>query len=459
MNIRARITLTFFFIVIIVLTAVSLSIYILSANYRTEDFYRRLKNRAINTAKILVEVEEVNAELLRRIERNNPASLPDQYIAIFDQTDNSVYTSETKSPIPIDTALLSKIRAQNEIKREHETFEIVGFTFSHESSEYLIVAAAIDVYGKDALRNLRNTLITIFSFSAVLVLILGWLYAGRVLSPISRLVNEVGKITEENLDRRLPEANSDDELGKLASTFNKMLSRLQGAFVAQKTFIANASHEVKTPITVMAGEIEVTLLHDRDKSYYAKILRSVLHGLRGLNRLSTQLLVLAQTSSDSPQRNISRIRIDDVLWEAKEEAERFHQDYIINFQLDMELNESALTVNGDHQLLRVAFMNLIDNACKYSNDNTVDVKLIVHDTDNIEISFSNSGPGISPEVAEKIFDPFFRASDADRNIKGFGIGLSLARRIIQLHNGNLQLTSDHNTLTTFTVLIPTAVHI
>ncbi|RAW01549.1 sensor histidine kinase [Pseudochryseolinea flava] len=455
MNIRARITIIFFSIVLIILTAFSFSIYFLSASYRTEDFYRRLKNRAINTAKILVEVEEVNADLLRRIERNNPASLPEQYIAIYDAGHNLIYSSEIKSPIQIDSTLLQQSRSRSEVKFEHESHEVVCFSFKHDSIDYIIVAVALDVYGRNALQNLRVTLITIFAISAVLVLILGWMYAGKILSPLSRLVDEVGKITEKNLDQRLNEGKVHDELGKLASTFNKMLSRLQSAFLAQKTFIANASHEIKTPITVMAGEIEVTLLHDREKSYYEKILRSVLQGLRGLNRLSTQLLVLAQTSSDEPQRNISKIRIDDVLWEAKEEAQRFHHDYSIDFQLDMDLDESSLTVNGDHQLLRVAFMNLIDNACKYSDNKTVNVNLQLRNNNKIEISFANSGAGIPADVADRIFDPFFRASSADKNIKGFGIGLSLARRIIHLHDGNIQVSSGPQELTTFTILLPT----
>jgi signal transduction histidine kinase len=454
MNIRTRITLLFFSIVIVVLTAVSLSIYLLSSNYRKEDFFRRLKNRAINTAKILVEVKEVNAELLRRLEQNNPASLPNQYIVIYDSAYQILYSSENKQVIPVDAMLFANIRAQKEIKFVVNHSEAIGFTFKDGTSTYVIVAAANDVYGNDALGNLRNTLIIIFFVSIVLVSIIGWFYAGRVLQPISRLVREVSEITEENLSRRLDEGNGQDELGKLANTFNKILERLQDAFVAQKTFIANASHEVKTPITVMAGEIEVTLLHDREKNYYIKILRSVLRGLRGLNRLSTQLLVLAQTSSDNPQKNNALLRIDDVLWDAKEESARFHHDYTISIQLDLHSNDESLSVHGDHQLLKIAFMNLIDNGCKYSDNNKVNVELKVANESSIEITFSNSGSPIPQEVAEKIFDPFFRSTEPGKNVQGFGIGLSLAKRIVELHNGHISLQTNQNQLTTFIVSLP-----
>jgi signal transduction histidine kinase len=453
MNIRSRITVIFFLIVIVVLTAISLSIYLLSANYRKIDFYRRLKNRAINTAKILVEIEEVNAELLQRLERNNPASLSSQYIVIYNYKNEILYQSDSNAPISIDTTLLNKIRIDKEIEFSKGDYEALGFLFTEQYDRYTVVGAAIDVYGSDALDNLRNTLIATFFISIFLVSLIGWFYAGRVLKPISKIVDEVGAITEENLSRRLAVYKENDELGKLATTFNKMLQRLQNAFASQKTFIANASHEIKTPITVMAGEIEVTLLHDRDKEYYIKILRSVHQGLRGLNRLSTQLLILAQTSSDNPQRNLYNLRIDDIVWEAKEELQRFHPEYVIDIQFMAELNHDALSVNGDPQLLKIALMNLIDNGCKYSDNKTVEVKLLTK-PEFIQMDFLNTGPGIETEMIEKIFNPFFRATSADKRIKGFGIGLSLADRIVHLHGGQISVDSKPHHQTKFTVLLP-----
>src|SRR5690349_1659419 len=116
MNIRTRLTLIFFTIVIIVLTAISASIYVVSSNFRKEDFFRRLRNRAVNTAKLLVEVEEVNADLLRRMEQNNPASLPNQYIVIFDQKGKELYRSENTERFPVDDLLLTRIRAKENVE-------------------------------------------------------------------------------------------------------------------------------------------------------------------------------------------------------------------------------------------------------------------------------------------------------------------------------------------------------
>lgn len=452
MNIRTKLTVTFFMTVIIVLTMISVAIYFFSSNYREVDFYRRLKNRAINTAKVLMEVEEVNAELLRRMEQNNPASLPSQFIIIYNYKNEELYSSEGTRPIMIDTTLLNRIRLNGEINYREGSFEILGFLFTDKYDRFTVVAAAKDVYGLDALKNLRNVLVTTFGISAVIVSILGWIYAGRVLSPISRIVNEVSVITEANLNKRLDEGNQNDELNKLASTFNQMLERLQAAFAAQRSFIANASHEIKTPITIMSGEIEVALLHDRDRDHYMNVMRSVLGGLKGLNMLSSQLLLLAQTSTDQPGRNFALIRIDDILWEMKEELLKAHPDYKIDILFDLDLKHESLLIYGDEQLVKVAVLNLLDNGCKYSDDHSVFVNLNSKAPNYIGIDFLNNGPGIDPDSINKIFAPFYRG--LNKKAKGFGIGLSLVKQIVKLHDGKVDVDSIQQQQTRFTITFP-----
>jgi signal transduction histidine kinase len=453
MNIRAKLTVIFFGIVIVVLTAISLSIYYFSSNYRETDFYRRLRNRAINTAKVLVEVEEVNAELLRRMERNNPASLPNQYIVIYNYKNEVLYSSEGKDVIQADTTLLNNIRLQKEIKFKSLDYELLGFLYTEGYERYTVIAGATDVYGRDALNNLRNVLIITFGISMIFVSILGWFFAGKVLSPISKIVNDVDKITAVNLSQRLEEGNKKDELGKLAATFNKMLERLQAAFSAQKNFIANASHEIKTPITIMKAEVDVALLQEREKSQYVKVLQSVVGGLQGLNKLSTQLLLLAQTSAEESAASFSMIRIDDILWEMKEELLRAFPEYEVAIDFDLKVNDQLLQIRGDEQLVKAAILNLMDNACKYSDDKKVIISLHTRDKSSIIIKFINNGPGIEPDSLSRIFEPFYRGP-AGKKVKGFGIGLSLVSRIVKIHGGLITVDSVPFQKTIFTIELP-----
>ena len=362
MKIRTKLALNFFILVILVVSVVSFFIYFFSANYRQVDFYRRLRNRATNTAVVLIEIKQIDADLLKRMEQENPANLPNQFVKIYDENKRELYSSDVDNIIPFDNSFLEKVREEGEISLSKKGYEVLGFYFEGRNQNLLIVAGARDVYGLDALRNLRNIILITFSISLVLVSIFGWIFSGRVLKPISKIIKEVDSITAASLDQRLNEGNRKDELSKLAQTFNRMLSRIEAAFLAQKNFIANASHELKTPFTVMAGQIEVTLLQNRDNEYYIKILRSILDGIRRFNKLSTQLLLMAQTSAELPQKRFSVLRVDDFLWEAKQELEVMHKDYIIEILFDLHLTEDLLTIKGDELLLKVLIINLMDNA-------------------------------------------------------------------------------------------------
>jgi len=453
MNIRTKLTLIFFSIVIVVLTLICFSIYFFSENYRKEDFNRRLKNRAINTAKILTEVKEVNADLLKRMERNNPASLPSQFIVIYNNRNDVLYSSDAPSPVAIDSALLNKIRRQSELNYSEGKFEVLGFMLADRLDRFTVVAAAVDVYGVEALQNLRDILIVTVASSMILVGILGWFFSGRMLAPISRIVDQVSAITEVNLNQRLDQGNEKDELSRLAQTFNRMLERLQAAFTSQKNFIANASHEIKTPLTVMTTEIEVTLLQGRTPAHYIKVLQSILGGIKGLNRLSTQLLQLAQASADYPDKHFVPLRIDDIIWEVKEELTRVHPHYDIVIDFDLKLDTDSLMIDGDEQLLKVALFNLMDNGCKFSDNHRLLVRLDPDGRSVLTLRFVNSGQGIEAGQLQKIFEPFYRGKNYQK-VKGSGIGLSLVSRIAQLHKGSVTVNSIPHHMTEFRLRLP-----
>lgn len=453
MNIRTRLALLFFALVAIVVTIFSVSIYFFFADYRHDDFYRRLKNRAMNTVMVLVEFEEIDAGLLKKMERDNPANLPMQFVSVYDNSFTELYTSDALMVVRPEKIFLQRVLEEGEARFQRSGYEVLAFRFEDGTNRLIIVAGAIDSYGKDAIEDLRAIILVTFFFSLGIASVFGWIYSARVMAPVSKIVREVDNITAANLNQRLDEGSRKDELGKLAQTFNRMLSRLEAAFLAQKNFIANASHELKTPFTVMAGEIEVTLLHPREKEYYVRILHSVLEGIRRFNKLSTQLLLLAQTSSDAPQKRFSVLRIDDILWDAKTELERLHPEYIIDIHFATEVHHDTLLINGDDQLLTVLAMNLMDNGCKYGDNNSVSVTLEITRKGSISIIFQNSGDGINEKDLQEIFTPFFRGN-SNKKVKGFGIGLSLADKIVKLHNGGIHVTSVSGISTRFIVSLP-----
>ena len=454
MNIRSRLTILFIVIVAVIIVLSSAAIYFFSADYRKDDFYNRLLNKGNNTAKLLIEVEEVDAGLLRRIERDNPVSLPNEKIIIYDYHNDVIFSTDEDHIIDVDQELLNRVRLENEIRFRQNEYEVVGFLYAGQYDRFVVIVAATDIYGFNKLRNLRTILLIVFGASIVLVSLSGWFYSRRALNPISKVVNQVSEISITNLDLRVDEGNGKDEIAQMAKTFNDMLSRLESSFVTQKNFIANASHELRTPLTAITGQLEVTLLNARTNDEYEKVITSVLEDIRHLSKLSNKLLLLAQASSESRDRKMNELRIDELLWQVKEELTKHNPSYTITIDLDPNLDdESKLTIKGDEQLMKAALSNIIENGCKYSEDKTTAI-LVKHMRRSISIEFSDKGIGIPDEDLANIFEPFHRGRNT-QNIKGHGIGLSMAERIIRLHRGNIEATSKINAGTSFLATLPT----
>ncbi len=453
MQIRQRLTYQFILVVALILFLSSLAIYYFSADYRKEDFYTRLFNKATSTAKLLIELEEVDVSLLRKIETDNPTSLPDEKILIFDEHEELLYSSDKENVLRITPAMLGKIREGDELRYVQDKYEVLGFLFSDKSDHFVVLAAAIDIYGLKKLKNLRTVLLTVFGVSIILVFLSGWIYAGRALQPISKVIDQVDDITITSLNLRVAEGSENDEISKLARTFNNMLGRLETAFKMQRTFIANASHELRTPLTTITGQLEVTLMNERSKEEYKHIMISVLEDIQNLNNVSNRLLLLAQASSEAMATDFKAVRIDDMIWQVVSDIRRRNPDYKIQVSLDPGFrDENQLTITGNEFLMRTAFINVIDNGCKYAPDHQVFVSITPR-RHQIILKFKDEGIGIDPQDLAHIFEPFYRGKNAIAT-KGHGIGLSLVERIIKLHEGTIEISSVPQKGTVLTMTMP-----
>ncbi len=454
MEIRKKLTYLFVGIVALILLFSSLAIYYFSADHREEDFYNRLHNKGQNTAKLLLEVEEVDAALLQKIEAGSPQSLHEEKLVIYNYKDEILYSSDDSTELTITSDILNKIRLEDEIRYIDKGHEVLGFMFLDTYDRFVVIAAAKDVYGFRKISNLRLILIIVFAGGVVIATLLGWVYAGRALNPISKVVSEVEQISIANLDRRIDEGNSQDEIARLAATFNKMLSRLEKAFTMQKNFIANASHELRTPLTAISGQLEVMLMKDRTSDEYRQTMISVFEDIKNLNTTSNRLLLLAQASSEIARKDIKPVRIDEVAWLARAEVLKRDNKYSIDIVPDSTIDDEAkLKVNCNEQLLKTAIINLMDNGCKYSDNHHVRLD-ISFAQNQVRLKFSDHGIGIPPEDIKRIFEPFHRAGNAI-TYKGHGIGLSLVARIAELHEGVISVESEPGKGTVFTFILVT----
>jgi len=432
----------------------SIAIFLSSANFRSEDFYNRLMDKARSTANLLFNTDGVDANRILRIENNSPVFVQNEKIIILNFKNDTVYNSDENSDIVIKNNYLDRVRMGYNIGYKQDPYTVLGTLYYTKYDRFVIIAAAIDAEGSAHLEKLKIILIIVCLISLLLFFIAGWFYSGRALKPISDVVKKVEDISITSLNLRVLEGNGTDEIGRLAKTFNKMLERLETSFGMQKNFIANASHELRTPLTSINGQLEVLMMKDRSTAEYKSALGSVLDDIKSLIDLSNRLLMIARTSAEDPVHFNKKIRIDEILWQVQEEITRFNKGYRINISMDDSLTDSdQMIVVGDDSLLKIAVSNLIDNACKYSSDHTVDIRFR-HIEKFIEVVFEDRGIGISEGDHQKIFEPFYRGANTI-SFSGTGIGLPLVDQIIKNHNGTVKLVSQIGKGTVVTVLLPT----
>lgn len=455
MQIRTRLTLQFLLLGGLIMIIASAATYYSSATFRKDDFYNRLTNRAWSVTKMFIDTYDHDAEMVKRMERNNPLRLHNEKITVLDFRNEILYTSDVDGEIEIRNDVLERVRLSERVKYRQGEYEVLGVLYTSVNSRFVVIAAATDTDGFSHLNMLRIIMIVVSFVSLILFFIAGWFYSGRAMKPISNMVKEVDDISITSLNLRVPEGNGTDEIGRLAKTFNKMLERLEISFSMQKNFIANASHELRTPLTSINGQLEVLMMKDRSTEEYKSSLASVLDDIRSLINLSNRLLLIARTSAEGPVNFSNKIRLDEILWQSRDEMKKFNDDYRINISMDELLTDSdQMIVTGDEFLIKTAVSNIIENACKYSPDHTVDIK-IQHPGEWIEVVFKDSGIGISEEDIVKVFEPFYRGANA-HSASGSGIGLPLVSQIIKNHNGEIKLTSFLGKGTTVTIKLPSA---
>lgn len=452
MQIRQKLTYQFVSIVIIILVLFSGAVYYFSASYRKKDLYDRLKSRAVSVANLLIDIDEVDSVLLRKIEKDNPLSLPAEKIIVYNYTNEILFSTDNENTFKISPGLLDQIRLEDQIRFLQDKYEMFGILYTSKYDRFVVVAGAIDVYGLKKLTHLRTILLTGFGVCIVIIFVAGSIYSKKALLPISKVIKQVNKINASSMELRVDEGNKKDEIARLARTFNSMLDRLVYAITVQKSFIANASHELRTPLTSISGQLEVLLMQNRSQEYYKENIISVLDDVKNLNLMANRLLLLMQASAESSEVSFSQVRIDEILWQAKIDSTCNTDQYKVRIAFDHELNENNLTVFGSEQLIRSAIINLIDNGCKYSTPHLVKIYLTIQNG-RPSIVFSDKGIGIPANDLLSVYEPFFRGQNTTQII-GHGIGLSLVQKIMQLHKGDITIQSEVNKGTIVTISFP-----
>jgi len=291
--------------------------------------------------------------------------------------------------------------------------------------------------------------------SSILLFVLagagGWFLAGRTLRPVERIADIARGIGESDLSRRI-DVETDDELGRLAQTLNGMIARLEEAFIKQRQFVADASHELRTPLAVIRAESSLVLEKPRDQEQYQHSLELVSQEVDYMSEIVGKLLILARSDAGSEQLTVQDIDLAGLLAELGQDLEALAQEkgLALRFgQLD------PLTVRGDRVRLRQLFMNLLDNALRYTPTGGSITGSLVRKDDVAVVSIGDTGIGIPAEHLPFIFDRFYRVDKVRTGGEGgTGLGLSIATSIAKMHGGSIEAESRVGAGTIFRVRLP-----
>lgn len=454
---KFRITIFFTAIVFAILSIVCISIYYFAYENRVHNAKIRLTNRATTTARLLSQDDIFSEDLIQRIDTATSQAMTDKTIQAYDYNGILIYeyADEPADTFALSPAMLEAAKKSNKIYFMIDDRDAVACHFTEGDTPMILIAASSDPQGHDHLEQLRFILAGCFFGALIITIASGYFFSQRLLRPVRKIADDINEITAQNLTKRIKSTGRNDEWDYLAQTLNVLLDRLEESFDTQGRFISNASHELSTPLTSIFSQLEVSLQKERDADAYRKVMQSVLEDVHHLNKLTQTLLQFAKASGTSAGLDIYLIRIDEILLRMPGEMSKVHADYHVKISFeDLPTEEERLLVFGNEGLVFSAIRNIVLNACKYSEDHTALLELSVTG-DMIIVKVADHGKGIPTEKLDKIFQPFFRAEE-NRGEPGFGLGLSLAARIVKLHRGEIKVISKPDKGTSFSIILPVA---
>jgi two-component system, OmpR family, heavy metal sensor histidine kinase CusS len=279
----------------------------------------------------------------------------------------------------------------------------------------------------------------------------GWWLMRKTFAPVAALTEAAARIHAENLHEQLPRSGNGDEIDRLTEVFNTMIARLDQAFARIRDFTLHASHELKTPLTIMRGQIE-TGLADETSTSQREFLLSQIEEIDRLTRIIDSLSLLTKADAGLIALNRETVRLDHLVRESYEDARILGDASRLRVVLD---KCEDLAVTADRNRLRQLLLNLIDNAIKYSFVDGLVTMTLQRVDGCAEMKIINSGLGMSVEEQKHAFEPFFRGDTShNRAIDGCGLGLSICKWIVSAHGGTIEIDSEPHRDTTLTVRLP-----
>ncbi len=469
---RAKLTLWYTGVLALVLIAFAAATYIYfvrASAQKTDDALMDSSDLVVASLKSeLSEGKERGAQTVREVV--NDFRFRDREVVVFDENRRVVASSEPREqerspgtwPAAESFANLSGLtsglgRACSTLPIGHG-IRFCGVALQSTSGNFLIVTAKSLFEEKETLEQVQTAFGIAIPIALVLASLGGFLLAKRSLAPVAEMGNRAARISANNLHERLPVKSEQDEVGRLAVIINDLLSRLDLSFEQQRRFMADASHELRTPLSSVLGEAEVALSRPhRNEEEYRQSLNAVYNEGTRMSRIVADLLSLAR--ADSGQFPIKQVdcSLGPLIEECVKALKRLAEKRGVALSFTPPATE--IVVKGDAELLRRLFMNLLDNAIKYTMSGGTVSAILTQDQSECIFTISDTGPGIAAEAQPHIFERFYREDkvrqrSTDSDGGGAGLGLSISQWIANLHGGRVTLEESSARGSVFSIRLP-----
>lgn len=452
LSIRARLTLWYTAVLSLVLAASAAGFYVVQWRLRLAQLDAELARTSALVAHLVpIELDEGQGLPAAAREALEDVQVPGRSVAVFDAVGAHLSGGWEGLP-PMGSAGLGETDGARTVDTSGGAFRLHSTRQQHGGVTYVVGTAESLAPVEEELRVLRRTLLAGVLFALVLAAGGGWWIARQALRPVTEMATQASRISDRTPGRRLTADNPGDELGRLAGAFNDLLTRLESALSAQRRFMADASHELRTPVSVARTAAEVALSRERrSEDEYRDCLDVVAAQTRRLARIVEDLFTLARADAAALPVELRPLYLDELVAECVKAAR------VLAAPAGVRVDEDGprdLEARGDERMLRQMLMNLLDNAVRHTPAGggvRVDVRA---SPETFEVAVTDGGPGIPEAEHERIFERFVRLDPARPSSEGAGLGLPIARAIAAAHGGTLVLARSDPSGSTFVVRLP-----
>ncbi|MBS7256574.1 sensor histidine kinase [Flavobacterium branchiicola] len=449
MKIRNRFTLISSLTFSVVFVIASLITYFSFYRYSEKIVYNELQKTCLLTGIFYLEKDELPENQHLIIGQQFRENSLEIVTRVYNKKNQIVYGDKTLDA-NINPERLDYIRKNRKLNFKSKHHFYFGSFYHDNQGDFVVFVKKNDTEFKSMTDQLLVIMILVLISGLISIYIVSRVLSNLAYAPIKNIIDQVNEIQATSLDKQIVSPNTKDDIQELIETYNNLLKRLSDTFIIQKNFINYVSHEFKTPLTAISGNLEVFAQKDRTSSEYKQMSEKVLENVYQIEDTMNTLMMLSGLRTNMEMNEI--FRVDELVWDINDQLSASYQ---LKGQIQIALevgNDKLLSIQGNSNEIKIALFNIIENAVKYSDGNPIKISLL-EEENQLKICVEDNGKGISQEDLQFIRHTFYRGKNVS-DIKGSGIGLTLANVIFKQNNIEFTITSKKGVGTTVTLTFP-----